>query len=138
MAVEGGAADTTAVAGTGMPLLSLERRLESMVGTSGAFSLISTTEGTTVQAMGTGMARATGTDTDMFDPDSIQITITKEQSLFLFKMIEPAAVLRPTWVALLNQNVVNRVVLGNARNDVPLDTPVLGCFEPRGGLYRNR
>jgi hypothetical protein len=32
--------------------------------------------------------------------EPITIEITKEQSLFLFKMIEPSAVLRPTWVKL--------------------------------------
>jgi hypothetical protein len=28
------------------------------------------------------------------------ITITKEQSMLVFKILEPAAVVRPTWVSL--------------------------------------
>jgi hypothetical protein len=37
------------------------------------------------------------------DPNSVTITITKEQSMFLLKMIEPAAVLRVTFTALLTE-----------------------------------
>jgi hypothetical protein len=57
-------------------------------------------EDTTDPAMGMDTARVTGTDTDMDDPDSIQITITKEQSMFLFRLLEPVAVLRPIFLQL--------------------------------------
>jgi hypothetical protein len=112
-AAVGAAADgtegTTAVAGTGM--------LDTIAGTAdgaggavggtrgGLFrchSLIHITAGTTDPAMGMdtdqdmGMdtARVTGTGTDVDDPNSIQITITKERSFFVFKLLEASAVVR--------------------------------------------
>jgi hypothetical protein len=37
------------------------------------------------------------------DPNSVTITITKDQAMFVYKMLEPAAVVRPTFTALLNE-----------------------------------
>jgi hypothetical protein len=35
--------------------------------------------------------------------ETVTITITKDQAMFVFKLLEPAAVVRPTFTALLTE-----------------------------------
>jgi hypothetical protein len=38
-----------------------------------------------------------------FLDETVTITITKDQAMFMFKLLEPAAVVRPTFTALLTE-----------------------------------